>query len=140
MTNPNDIMPTPDLLSGTQIFMEQAQQGMGVCFRGQQPFWSDEIRELRQTLLAEEYKEYLQAEEGDDIIEIVDGLIDVIVIAWGTLLAYIGPDLAKLAAAEVVRSNLAKVIGPGLPLFREDGKVIKPEGWTPPDIAGVLGL
>jgi predicted HAD superfamily Cof-like phosphohydrolase len=35
---------------------------------------------------------------------------------------------------EVHRANMAKAKGP----VREDGKRLKPEGWTPPDIAGVL--
>ena len=37
-------------------------------------------------------------------------------------------------AVEVHRSNMAKVGGP----VREDGKRLKPPGWTPPDIAGEL--
>lgn len=39
---------------------------------------------------------------------------------------------------EVHRSNMAKLGPDGKPLRREDGKVIKPEGWTKPDIAGEL--
>jgi predicted HAD superfamily Cof-like phosphohydrolase len=38
---------------------------------------------------------------------------------------------------EVHRSNMAKLVD-GKPLKRADGKVIKPEGWTPPDIEGVI--
>jgi predicted HAD superfamily Cof-like phosphohydrolase len=37
-------------------------------------------------------------------------------------------------AAEVHRANMAKTEGPVAP----DGKRLKPPGWTPPDIAGVL--
>jgi predicted HAD superfamily Cof-like phosphohydrolase len=40
---------------------------------------------------------------------------------------------------EVQRSNLAKLVG-GIAIRRPDGKVMKPNGWTPPDIAGVLGV
>ena len=82
----------------------------------------------------------MHAESDSNIVEVVDGLLDVIVIAWGTLLAYVGPDAAKAAAAEVVRSNLDKVIGVNLPIFREDGKIMKPPGWVAPNIAGALGL
>lgn len=39
---------------------------------------------------------------------------------------------------EVHRSNMAKLWSDGKPHYRADGKVAKPEGWTPPDIAGVL--
>lgn len=127
-----------NLLDATQIFMEKGQQLNTVGFP---PDRDDALRQLRRVLLDEEYtKEYLLAEEASDLVQIVDGLLDVIVIAWGTLLAYVGPDAAKAAAAEVVRSNLDKVIGVNLPIFREDGKIMKPPGWVAPNIAGALGL
>lgn len=134
----------PNLLDGTTLFMDKARQ-LGTA--GRADMWPvnmpDGLRELRQRMLVGpegEVQEYIDGEDNDDLVEVVDGLLDTIVIAWGTLLAYIGEDKAKAAAAEVVRTNLAKVIGPGLPIFREDGKVIKPEGWTPPDIAKAIGL
>jgi len=41
--------------------------------------------------------------------------------------------------AEVMRSNMAK-IDPrtGAVRRREDGKILKPEGWTPPDLASLI--
>lgn len=125
-----------NLLDGTEQFMRLARQL-------DEPEFTEHhnvgIRRLRRLLLAEEYTEYCDAEFADDLVETVDGLLDIIVIAWGTLLAYIGPDKAKSAAAEVVRSNLSKVDGSLGPVqFREDGKVIKPDGWIPPDIEGVI--
>ncbi|MFS0884935.1 hypothetical protein [Aeromicrobium sp. 179-A 4D2 NHS] len=39
---------------------------------------------------------------------------------------------------EVHRSNMAKVGPDGQVIRREDGKVLKPEGWTAPDIESVL--
>jgi predicted HAD superfamily Cof-like phosphohydrolase len=127
-----------NLLDGTAEFMRHAKQP-----EDQWKTWlSDpqmaDLRTLRTDLLCEEHLEYLDAEYDGDLVEIVDGLLDVIVIAWGTLITYIGEDRAKAAAAEVVRSNLDKVIGEGLPIFRADGKVLKPEGWTAPDIAGAI--
>jgi len=41
--------------------------------------------------------------------------------------------------AEVHRSNMAKLVD-GKVIRREDGKVLKPEGWTPPDVKGAMGL
>lgn len=130
----------PDILMGTEIFMRKARQ-LEAPPAFDNEFGSiplDAIRKLRYDLLEEEWVEYHDAEHANDKVEIIDGLLDIIVIAWGSLLAYVGPDKAKAAAHEVVRSNLAKVMGEGLPYFREDGKVIKPPNWTPPDIAGVL--
>lgn len=121
-----------NLLDGTTEFMDRARQ------LGSPSFTDPSVRALRLKLLAEEYAEYLHGEIDNDLTEVVDGLLDIIVIAWSSLLAYIGPEKARKAATEMVRSNLDKVDGPGLPVFRDDGKVIKPPGWRPPDIAGAI--
>lgn len=42
--------------------------------------------------------------------------------------------------AEVHRSNTDKLWSDGLPHYRADGKVAKPEGWTAPDVRGVIEL
>jgi hypothetical protein len=93
------------------------------------------IRDLRIDLLQEEFNEYLEAEEKADIVGIADALADVIYIACGTAVAY-GIPLDKVFD-EVHRSNMAKLVD-GKVIRRADGKVLKPEGWTPPDIAGIL--
>lgn len=121
------------LLDGTTEFMKHAGQNVD---GGQ---WTDnDVRDLRFDILHEEFDEYIDGEDNEDLVATVDALLDVIVVAWGSLLAYVGEDKAKAAAAEVVRSNLDKVVGEGLPILREDGKVLKPEGWRGPDIASVI--
>ena len=95
----------------------------------------EEERILRRKLLKEEFYEYLDGEDKDDIVEIADALADLIYIACGTAVSY-GIPLDKVFA-EVHRSNMAKLVD-GKPLYREDGKVMKPAGWTPPDVKGVL--
>ncbi|KZA10527.1 Phosphoribosyl-ATP pyrophosphohydrolase [Acinetobacter baumannii] len=126
----------PNLLDGTTEFMRLGRQNT----KGGQ-FNDRDVRELRYNLLKEEISEWDTADLDDDLVEVVDGLLDIIVVAWGSLLAFIGEDKAKAAAAEVVRSNLDKVKGEGLPIFREsDNKILKPIGWRAPDIAGVLGV
>lgn len=92
-------------------------------------------RELRMSLLEEEYNEYGKAEEEADIVEIADALADIIYIACGTAVSY-GIPLDKVFE-EVHRSNMAKLVD-GKVIRRADGKVQKPEGWTAPDIRGVL--
>lgn len=135
-----DIRTALNILDATEEFMRQSGQLNSPPLLDTSGFPRNDLRHLRVTLLAEEWGEYVNAEADDDLVETVDGLLDVIVIAWGTLLAYIGTDRAKAAASEVARSNLDKVDGPGLPIFREDGKILKPEGWQPPNINGALGL
>jgi predicted HAD superfamily Cof-like phosphohydrolase len=92
-------------------------------------------RKLRIRLLKEEFEEYMAAEIDEDIVEVADALADLIYIACGTAVSY-GIPLDKVFE-EVHRSNMAKLVD-GKPLYREDGKVMKPEGWTAPDIEGVL--
>jgi predicted HAD superfamily Cof-like phosphohydrolase len=95
-----------------------------------------EEQELRLRLIAEEYEELRLAHDASDIIEIADALADLIYVACGMAVAY-GIPLNEVYA-EVQRSNMAKVGEDGEPIYRSDGKVLKPEGWTPPDIARVL--
>lgn len=97
---------------------------------------SEDARKLRISLLKEEFEEYLEAEEDDDIIEIADALADIVYIAYGTAVAY-GIPLDKVFN-EVHRSNMAKVGADGTIRRREDGKVLKPDSWTPPDIESIL--
>ena len=99
--------------------------------------------EFRVNFLQEELDETRAAALIDkDPEEIVDGLIDLCVIAIGTLDAF-GVDAHK-AWNEVLKANMAKEVGvketrPN-PLGLPD--LIKPEGWTAPshkDNHGLLG-
>jgi predicted HAD superfamily Cof-like phosphohydrolase len=95
----------------------------------------DDERLLRMRLLEEEYNEYIEAEVTNNIVEIADALADIIYIACGTAVSY-GIPLDRVFA-EVHRSNMAKLVD-GKPIRREDGKILKPEGWTPPDTKGAV--
>lgn len=105
-------------------------------FEQNNPNHSESSRNLRMRLLEEEMREYLEAEKTNDFVEIADALADIIYIAAGTALCY-GIPLDDVFD-EVHRSNMAKLGADGKPLRREDGKIIKPKNWTPPDIEGVL--
>jgi predicted HAD superfamily Cof-like phosphohydrolase len=79
----------------------------------------------------------MQAESEDDIVEIADALADIIYIACGTAVSY-GIPLNRVFD-EVHRSNMAKLVD-GKVIRRADGKILKPDGWTPPDTkAAVFG-
>ena len=111
----------------------QVAFGLNVGAKPELP--SADERRLRARLLEEEYDEYLEAEWKDDIVEIADALADIIYIACGTAVSY-GIPLDRVFA-EVHRSNMAKLVD-GKPIRREDGKILKPEGWTPPDTKGAV--
>jgi predicted HAD superfamily Cof-like phosphohydrolase len=93
-------------------------------------------RLLRIRLLREELGEYDRAELKGDGVEIADALADIVYIAIGTALHYGIPidDVMR----EVHRSNMAKVGPDGTVTKRDDGKILKPEGWEPPRIQAVL--
>jgi predicted HAD superfamily Cof-like phosphohydrolase len=88
--------------------------------------------ELRAELIREEARETVDAIEAGDLVAVIDGLCDLLCVVYGAA-AEFGVDLAPFWD-EVHRTNMAKVGGP----LREDGKRLKPPGWVPPDIAGVL--
>lgn len=69
-----------------------------------------------------------------DIEKVADGIVDSIVVLVGTAIHY-GIDLEPVWD-EIQRSNLAKAGGGK----RADGKVLKPEGWEPPNVRKALGL
>ena len=156
---------------------------------------SDPLRQLRIDLLVEEVEELRAALAADDVVEIADALADIIVVAYGTILAYCGPNyfngmppqitnrsvsfdqmvndylfgeaesnsgkvelsLLRLIArcefelrdrfglvvaeeilGEVARSNLSKIPADGRIVRRDDGKVLKPDTFSPPDIRSIL--
>lgn len=95
-------------------------------------------RWLRRNLIDEEVnQELIPALCGTDVTKIADALADSIYVIVGTALEF-GIPLDRVWD-EVHRSNMAK-IDPvtGKVLKRDDGKVLKPAGWEPPDISGVL--
>lgn len=88
--------------------------------------------QLRADLIAEEAQETVTAILRGDLVGAIDGLCDLLCVVYGAADEF-GIDLAPFWHA-VHSSNMAKVGGP----VRADGKRLKPEGWRPPDIAGVL--
>ena len=94
-------------------------------------------RVSRHRLLREEYHETEDAMMDGDVTEVADGLADIIYIALGSALVFYGRERFAKVWAEVQRSNMAKIID-GSVVRRKDGKVLKPAGWTPPDIEGAL--
>lgn len=89
---------------------------------------------LYNTLIAEEFNEFLEAYAENDSIEELDACMDMI---W-VILGYCHVKGWNVSGAwnEVARSNLTKIDSvSGKVLKREDGKVLKPEGWSPPDLS-----
>lgn len=88
--------------------------------------------ELRAELIREESKECIKAIKKGDLIGAIDGMIDTIVVVLGTAVEF-GIDLEPFWN-EIHKTNMAKQGGE----TRKDGKKLKPEGWVPPDLKGVM--
>jgi len=87
---------------------------------------------FRMLMIGEEYQETLTAINNSDPEEVVDGLIDMIVFAIGTLDVF-GVD-ANEAWDHVYEANMEKEPGvkPGRPNRFGLPDLLKPSGWTSP--------
>lgn len=84
-------------------------------------------------LIKEEVNELQTAVDNNDKVEQLDALIDILVVTIGAVHS-MGAD-AEGAWKEVMRTNFAKIDkDTGKVRKREDGKVLKPVGWMPPDL------
>jgi predicted HAD superfamily Cof-like phosphohydrolase len=88
-------------------------------------------------LVSEEVQELSVAINDNDKLETLDALIDILVVTIGAVHS-MGAD-AEGAWKEVMRTNFAKIDKEtGKVRKREDGKVLKPIGWEPPDLKPFL--
>ena len=89
---------------------------------------------MYKNLIAEEFDEL---NEAYDMEAELDALIDILVVTIGAIHS-MGSD-AEGAWKEVMRTNFAKIDNEtGKVRKREDGKVLKPLGWTPPNLVPFL--
>jgi predicted HAD superfamily Cof-like phosphohydrolase len=85
-------------------------------------------------LIEEEFKELKDAIAAGDIVEQLDALEDILVVTIGAIHSA-GMD-GEGGWKEVMKTNFAKIDKEtGKVRKREDGKVLKPVGWTPPELA-----
>lgn len=108
-------------------FMVASDQTVGVYNKDQ--------FDLYVRLIDEEFNDELkEAIEADDRIEQLDALLDIMVVTIGALHS-LGVETAD-AWNEVIRSNMSKIDPEtGKVIKREDGKVLKPASYSPPDLA-----
>ncbi len=93
--------------------------------------------DLYKNLIEEEFNELTTAEIANDRVEQLDALIDILVVTIGAIHS-MGAD-AEGAWKEVMRTNFAKIDHEtGKVRKREDGKVLKPTGWSAPNLQPFL--
>jgi len=76
--------------------------------------------------------------EHADLIEIADALGDIEYVVNGAALEC-GINLPQVVS-EIHHSNMTKLGPDGKPIYRDDGKILKGEGYRPPNIAKALGI
>lgn len=117
---------TKSVFEDQRRFMVASDQSVGEFNKKQFDLYVD--------LIDEEYNiELKDAIAANDKIETLDALLDILVVTVGALHS-LGVDAAG-AWNEVIRSNMSKVdLATGKVLKREDGKVLKPDTFSPPDL------
>ena len=107
---------------------------MNACDQNEKGF--GEQSKLYLKLITEEYFELMQAYAKNDLIEIADACADLKWVIEG--LEYTLDIPNQEVWFEVGRSNLSKISENGKVMKRDDGKVLKPDTYSPPDIRKVF--
>jgi predicted HAD superfamily Cof-like phosphohydrolase len=115
----------------TNPFRDQ-EKFMRACDQTVDGFNQDQFK-LYLDLMQEEWKELKVAIDNNDRLETLDALLDFIVVTIGAI--HSGGFDGEGGWKEVMKTNFAKIDKEtGKVRKREDGKVLKPLGWTPPDL------
>ena len=124
-----DMRRNPDTVFHEQaFFMRACQQETTRNTPAQAEMYTD--------LIVEEFNELAAAINACDEVEAFDAILDIIVVCIGYGLSRGWPMVEGWQ--EVMESNLAKIGRDGFVKRREDGKILKPEGWQAPDLKRVL--
>lgn len=119
----------------TNPFADQ-EKFMRACDQTVGEFNQDQFK-LYVNLIDEEVKELKEAINNNDLLETLDALEDILVVTIGAIHSA-GFD-GEGGWKEVMKTNFAKIDpATGKVRKREDGKVLKPEGWTPPNLEAFL--
>ena len=117
------------VFTDVHLFMRAAGQDIP-------PFNANESdqSELYMNLIREEYAELILAKNDSDDTEICDACFDLIWVIVGYMHSR-GWNTEDIWD-EGARSNISKIDPTtGKVIKREDGKILKPEGWKPPDFS-----
>ncbi|NND78863.1 MAG: nucleoside triphosphate pyrophosphohydrolase family protein [Eudoraea sp.] len=93
---------------------------------------------LRFNLMDEENKEYFEAAQENNMVEVADALGDMLYILCGTILEHGMQHIIEEVFEEIQRSNMSKLGADGQPIYREDGKVLKGPDYFKPNIKKIL--
>ena len=97
---------------------------------------SDEINNLRISLIEEELLELKHAIDQKNLLEVADALTDLLYVTYGAGHAF-GINLDK-CFDEVQKSNMSKLDSNGKPIYNEKGKVLKGPNYFKPNLSDFL--
>jgi predicted HAD superfamily Cof-like phosphohydrolase len=97
-----------------------------------------DVRLSREALMGEELRELVQAMRAEDLVEIADGLGDLLYVVFGTAVVY-GMPIDEIFE-EVHRSNMTKLGADGRPMIGEHGKRLRGPNYQPPQLRPLLRL
>lgn len=95
---------------------------------------------LRNSLLVEEIEELWQASRKGDIVEVADAITDILYILLGTACEYGVIDKLEECWDLVHQNNMGKVHPDGTIKRREDGKILKPEGFKKVELSTLFNI
>ena len=97
---------------------------------------TNQINQLRLSLINEELEELKAAINKKDLLEVADALTDILYVTYGAGHAF-GINLDK-CFEEVQNSNMSKLDENGKPIYNEHGKVMKGPNYFKPDLSKFL--
>jgi predicted HAD superfamily Cof-like phosphohydrolase len=89
---------------------------------------------LRNKLIVEEIDELFVAYCDSNLVEIADAIIDSMYVLIGTAIQFGMADKLEQMFDEVHRSNMSKLDENGNPILGADGKVLKSNLFSPPNL------
>ena len=99
-------------------------------------FSTDKINKLRLDLIKEELIELTEAMNNKDLLEVADALTDILYVTYGAGHAF-GINLDK-CFEEIQNSNMSKLDENGMPIYNENGKVMKGPNYFKPNLKKII--
>ena len=122
-----------------QIDVERFMEACGQTVYASPLIPTADVVDLRISLMYEELMgtgELVDSMQKSDLVGVADGIADLLYVVIGTAAAY-GINAQEIFN-EVQRSNMTKVMPDGSVHKREDGKILKPDTFSPADIKSII--
>jgi len=117
-----------------QQMVKEFHEKFGIINQSKPTFLDGKTAHLRISLITEELKELIEANDVRNMVKIADAIGDLLYVVYGTAVSY-GIDIEPIFE-EIHRSNMSK--GDPEKIIREDGKILKGKNYFPPNLEPIL--